>query len=26
MSFVRIRSETVACTDYCQFIALGGSA
>ncbi len=26
MSFVRIRSETVACTDYCQFIAFGGSA
>jgi hypothetical protein len=26
MSFVRIRSETVACTDYCQFIAFDGSA
>jgi hypothetical protein len=26
MSFVRIRSETVACTDYCQFIAFGASA
>ncbi len=26
MSFVRIRSETVACTGYCQFIAFGGSA
>jgi hypothetical protein len=24
--FVRILSGTVACTDYCQFIAFGGSA
>ena len=26
MSFVRIRSGTVACTDYCQSIAFGDSA
>ncbi|SRR6266851_2093944 len=26
MSFVRIRSETVACTDYCRSTAFGDSA